>query len=73
MCAIMLPDGRWTHVPSRSAASGLGSAEGNPSWLRSAEGASRNQLAAAEHPDDTRAVPLIVALDPHREPLLLEQ
>ena len=99
MCAIMLPDGRWTHVPAsaagfktplrgsstsrapsgvRSAAgatpSGLRSAAGaTPSGLRSAAGASRNPLRVHEHPDDTGAVALVVALDAHREPLLLEQ
>ena len=47
MCAIMLPDGRWTHVPhavasgsrspERNSSSGSRSPERNSSWLRSPE------------------------------------
>ena len=83
MCAIMLPDGRWTHVP-HAVASGSRSPERNSSWLRSperdpsswlrsAEGASRNQLAPVEPSDDARAVTLLVAHDAHDEALVLEQ
>lgn len=62
MCAVMLPDGRWTHVPRTAALRGV-----------SSPGGAGRLPALREHPDDARALALLVAHDAHGEPLLLEQ
>jgi hypothetical protein len=60
MCAVMLPDGRWTYVPTRSG-------------LSSPRSGRVETASPREHPDDRRAVAVLVAHDARAEPLLVEQ
>jgi hypothetical protein len=70
MCAVMLPDGRWTHVPRRADFDTPPLAATQSAAMRSG----RVETASpSEHPDDRRAVALLVAHDLHDEALLLEQ